>query len=60
MKAPELRQKLIAEVCNGSNFAVLSRGDDAVCLDKKGNEWIVFYSGRGCDSELILSSESEE
>jgi len=59
MKASELKGKLIAEGCNGNKFAVLSRGNDACCLDKKGNEWVVFYSERGCDSEPILKSESE-
>ena len=28
-------------------------------LDKKGNEWVVFYSERGIDSEPIYQSESE-
>ena len=60
MKASELRERLIAEGCNTNNFAVLSRGDDAFCLDKNGNQWIVFYSERGCDSDPIFSSESEE
>ena len=60
MKASDLRKRLIAEGCNVNNFAVLSRGNDAVCLDKNGNEWIVFYSERDRDSEPIFSSESEE
>jgi hypothetical protein len=59
MKASELRKKLIAAGCNESNFSVLSRSNDAFCLDKKGNEWVVFYSERGCDSEPIFSSKSE-
>ena len=59
MKASELTELLIAEGCNQSNFSVLSRGDDAFCLDKKGNEWVIFYSERGCDSEPIFRSKSE-
>jgi hypothetical protein len=59
MKPSELKKKLIAEGCNENNFAVLSRGNDAFCLDKKGNEWVVFYSERGCDSDPIFRSESE-
>lgn len=35
MKALELKEKLLAEGCNPSNFAILGRGDDAFCLDKK-------------------------
>jgi hypothetical protein len=60
MKASDLKERLIAEGCNENNFAVLSRGNDAFCLDKQGNQWIVFYSERGCDSEPIFRSESEE
>lgn len=59
MKASELTEKLIAEGCNENNFAVLSRGNDAFCIDKKGNEWVVFYSERGYDSDPIFKSESE-
>jgi hypothetical protein len=59
MKVSELRKRLVAEGCNESNFAVLSRGNDAFCLDKKGDEWVVFYSERGCDSDPIFSSKSE-
>jgi hypothetical protein len=60
MKASELSDKLIAEGCNANNFAVLSRGNDSYCLDKKGNEWVVFYSERGCDSEPVFNSTSED
>jgi hypothetical protein len=60
MKASDLKERLIAEGCNENNFAVLSRGNDAFCLDKQGNQWIVFYSEKGCDSEPIFRSESEE
>lgn len=59
MKASELNNMLIAEGCNKSNFAILSQGNDAFCLNKKGKEWAVFYSERGCDSEPIFSSKSE-
>lgn len=59
MKASGLRKRLLAAGCNESNFAVLSRGNDAFCLDKKGNIWVVFYSERGLDSEAIFSPESE-
>lgn len=60
MKASELKEKLIAEGCNADNFAVLSRGHDAYCLDKTGNEWIIFYSERGNDSKPIFTSENEK
>ena len=60
MKASELQEKLIDEGCNPDNFAVLCRGHDAFCLDKKGSKWAVFYSERGCDSEPIFTSENEE
>jgi hypothetical protein len=59
MRVSELRTRLVAEGCNESNFAVLSRGNDAFCLDKKGDEWVVFYSERGCDSDPIFRSKSE-
>ncbi len=59
MKASELNNMLIAEGCNESNFAVLSEIDDAFCLNKKGNEWGVFYSERGCDSKPLFTSKSE-
>ena len=58
MKASELTKELIAEGCNENNFAVLSRGNDAFCLDRKGNDWVVFYSERGRDSDPIFKSES--
>jgi len=60
MKASELKERLISEGCNESNFAVLSQGHDAFCLDKKGNEWVVFYSERGCDSKPIFTAKKEE
>lgn len=60
MKALELKEKLLAEGCNASNFAILGRGDGAFCLDKKGAKWAIFYSERGCDSEPIFISENEE
>ena|SRR5690606_10788950 len=60
MKASELQAKLVSEGCNVSNFAVMSRSDDAFCLDKKGSKWAVFYSERGRDSDPIFTSDSEE
>ena len=60
MKVSELQEELIAEGCNPSNFAVLSRGDDAYCLDKKDSNWAVFYSERGCDSKPIFTSKNED
>jgi len=60
MKAIELQEKLISEGCNPNNFSVLGRGDDAYCLDMKDGKWAVFYSERGCDSEPIFTSISED
>lgn len=60
MKASELKEKLIAAGCNPANFSVLGKGDDAFCLDKKRNEWAVFYTERGCDSKPIFTSDNEE
>ena len=60
MKASELKERLMSEGCNPSNFAVLGRTNDAYCLDKKGREWVVLYSERGIDSEPIFRSENEE
>lgn len=59
MKISELKAKLLAEGCNQNNFAIFSRSHDALCIDKKANEWIVFYSERGIDSEPIFKSKSE-
>lgn len=60
MNTEELKKQLLAEGCNENNFAILSRGSDTFCLDKRGTRWEVFYSERGDDSEPIFSSESEE
>lgn len=60
MKAEQLTQKLLAEGCNPNSFAVLSRNHDAYCLNKNGNEWTVFYSERGSDSDPIFKSTNEE
>lgn len=60
MKSSELTKKLLEEGCNPHSFAVLSRSHDAYCIDKKGKEWTVFYSERGCDSDPIFRSTSEE
>ena len=49
----------MAEGCNGQTFAVLGRQSDAFCLDRRGNEWVVFYSERGVDSKPIYRSRSE-
>jgi len=59
MKVSELRKLLIAEGCNEDNFTVLFQGDDAFCLNKKDNEWLVCYSQMGCMSEPMLKSGSE-
>lgn len=59
MKAAELKEKLLAEGCNENNFAVMSRGNDSFCLDKKGDQWAVFYAERGHDSEPIFTSADE-
>lgn len=59
MIASELKSKLLSKGCCENNFAVLSSGDDVFCLDKRGHDWVVFYTGRGCDSEPIFSSTSE-
>jgi hypothetical protein len=59
MKASEVKARLIAEGCNESNFAVLSRPNEGFCLDRSGSQWIVFYSERGRDSAPIFSSDSE-
>ncbi|RYY76283.1 MAG: SPOR domain-containing protein [Gammaproteobacteria bacterium] len=60
MKTDELKEKLISEGCNESNFAVMGRTSDAFCLDKKGEKWSVFFCERGSDSAPIFSSDSEE
>jgi len=59
LKAAELTEKLIAEGCNSRSFAVLGRQSDAFCLDKRGNEWVVFYSERGVDAAPIFRSNFE-
>lgn len=59
MKASELTNKLLAEGCNPQNFSVLSRKQDAYCIDKSGKQWKVFYSERGCDSGPIFTSNNE-
>jgi hypothetical protein len=59
MKASELTNQLLAEGCNPQNFSVLSRKQDAYCIDKSGKQWKVFYSERGCDFEPIFTSNNE-
>ncbi|HWV15256.1 MAG TPA: hypothetical protein VN030_07470 [Cellvibrio sp.] len=60
MNSLQIREKLLAEGCNESNFSVGRRVSDSYCLDVKGGEWVVFYTERGQDSEPIFSSVSEE
>ena len=60
MNASELKDKLLAEGCNENNFAILSTGNDVFCLDKRGYDWVVYYTERGCDSEPIFKSRSEK
>jgi len=57
----ELREKLISEGCRDDCFAILSRGsgNDVYCLDRKGNDWVVFFTERGSDHEPIFASPSE-
>jgi hypothetical protein len=59
MKVTELRKKLLDEGCNPHNFAVLSTTHDAFCIDKDGNQWKVFYSERGQNSDPIFTSTDE-
>lgn len=61
MKITDLREKLLSEGCRDDSFAILSRGsgDDVHCLDRKGNDWVVFFTERGRDSEPIFASPSE-
>ncbi|MBV1920347.1 MAG: SPOR domain-containing protein [Pseudomonadales bacterium] len=60
MIASELKSKLLAEGCSESNFAILSPGNDVFCLVKRGYDWVVYYTERGCDSEPIYKSKSEK
>ncbi len=60
MNTRQLREKLLAEGCNPSNFAIKNRGNDVYCLDQTDGNWIVFYTERGQDSAPIFESASEE
>ena len=61
MNAEECKKLLIQEGCNPQIYSVGSSGsaDDAFCLEKIGNKWLVFYTERGRHSNPIYSSESE-
>ncbi len=59
MKAIELTERLLSEGCNPSSFSVLSRAHDAYCLDRRNNEWVIFYSERGIDSPPIFHTANE-
>jgi hypothetical protein len=61
MNAEECRKLLMQEGCNPHIYSVGSSGsaDDAFCLEKVGNKWVVFYTERGKHSNPIYSSESE-
>jgi hypothetical protein len=59
MTASEVYEKLLAEGCNKSHFAVHRSEHDAFCLAQRGDKWVVYYSERGQDSPPEYESASE-
>lgn len=61
MNSIELSERLLAEGCNPSNFAIGSRGgaSEAFYLSRRGAQWQVCYTERGQDLEPIYVSGSE-
>jgi hypothetical protein len=50
------KQQLV-DFCNRKNiqpdaYSFYGDKDDAFCLDKVGNEWLIYYSDRGTKNEL--------
>jgi hypothetical protein len=60
MNTKELKQRLLNEGCNPSQFSIGPGGADVFCLDQRNGKWIVFYTERGRDDEPIFESDSEE
>ena len=62
MDIHELEQRLLAEGCNPSYYAIGSRGSasDAHCLTHNGQEWQVYYTERGVDQAPMYTSKREE
>jgi hypothetical protein len=62
VKLEELKQRLIAEGCNPSRYAVGAQGaaSDAFCLVEGYGRWTVFYTERGENSPPIFDSTSED
>jgi hypothetical protein len=59
MTASEVYEKLLANGCNKSNFAIHRSEHDAFCLAQRGDKWVVYYSERGQDSPPEYESVSE-
>ena len=62
MNIHDLEQRLTAEGCNPSNYAIGQRGpaSDAYFLTHNGKEWQVYYTERGSDQPPIFSSTDEQ
>ncbi|MDQ3004359.1 MAG: SPOR domain-containing protein [Chloroflexota bacterium] len=62
MNIHDLEQRLAAEGCNPSNYAIGQRGpaSDAYCLTHNGKEWQVYYTERGSDQPPIFSAADEQ
>ena len=60
MIASEVCEKLLAEGCTKSSFSIHSSQHDALCLAKRGDIWVIYYSERGQDYSPEFESTSEE
>jgi len=62
MNIHDLGQRLTAEGCNHSNYAIGQRGSasDAYCLTHNDKEWQVYYTERGADQPPIFSTPDEQ
>jgi len=59
MDVSELRMRLESEGCSEHVYAILSSGNDVYCLNRRGENWVVYYTERGIDSDPIYTSNSE-